>query len=94
MDEGAADDRWQAFADLMDRLVKARPAGKTICPSEVARAAAGPAGDWRGLMPLVHRVAEAQAAAGRVVLTQKGQVVDGLPRGAYRIGRPPEPAEG
>lgn len=94
MDEGAADDRWQAVDDLMGTLIRARSAGKTICPSEVARAAAGPGGDWRALMPLVHRVAEAQAAAGRVVLTQKGQVVDGLPRGAYRIGRPSEPADG
>jgi hypothetical protein len=93
MDEGAADDRWQALADLMDTLVRARSGGKTICPSEVARAAAGPDGDWRGLMPLVHRVAEAEAAAGRVVLTQQGRPVAGLPRGAYRIGRRPEPAD-
>jgi len=87
MDEGAADDRWQALADWMGTLVGSRPAGKTICPSEVARAAAGPAGDWRQMMPLVHRIALAEAAAGRVVLMHKGQPVTGAPRGAYRIGR-------
>lgn len=66
------------------RQVKARGAGKTICPSEVARALGE---DWRELMPLVRAVADAMASQGEVVVTQKGRAVQAATaRGPVRIG--------
>lgn len=71
---------------IMGLCVK-RGASKTICPSEVARHVAGEADDWRALMPDVRRIAGTLAAAGHVVVTQRGDVVDPLTqRGALRIG--------
>jgi stage III sporulation protein SpoIIIAA len=67
--------------------VAARGAGKTICPSEVARALAG---DWRGLMPQVRAVAAVMAARGEIVVTQKGVPVDAVAaKGPIRLGLPP-----
>ncbi|HEY9736766.1 MAG TPA: DUF3253 domain-containing protein [Trichocoleus sp.] len=54
--------------------VQARGAGKTICPSEVARALAGES--WRDLMPLVRSVGANLTAEGKIITLQKGQVVD------------------
>ncbi|APX13829.1 hypothetical protein BWR18_10835 [Tateyamaria omphalii] len=66
--------------------VHARGAGKTICPSEVARALAD---DWRPLMGEVRRVAECLAAEGALVVMQKGRVVDvAQARGPVRLGVP------
>lgn len=66
------------------RQVSTRGAGKTICPSEVARALAD---DWRTLMPHVREVAGEMAARGEIVVTQKGRVVDiGSARGPIRLG--------
>lgn len=64
--------------------VHARGQGKTICPSEVARALAD---DWRPLMPDVRRVASTMAAAGEIAVTRKGAPVDaGIARGPIRLG--------
>ena len=66
--------------------IHARGPGKTICPSEVARALAP---DWRALMPEVRKVAQDLAGQGRVTVTQKGQTVDALTaRGPIRLGLP------
>lgn len=46
---------------------------KSICPSEVARAAAD---DWRPLMDDVRAAAAELAAEGRIIVTQKGRQVD------------------
>jgi len=76
-------------ATMLD-LVQRRGAGKTLCPSEVARAVVGEAADWRDAMPLVREVAARLVDAGRVVVTQRGQPVD--PRraaGPIRLGLPP-----
>lgn len=68
------------------RQVLARGSGKTICPSEVARALAE---DWRGLMPQVRVVADEMAARGEVVVTQKGRVVRAVDaRGPIRLSLP------
>lgn len=68
------------------RQVAARGAGKTICPSEVARALAG---EWRVLMPAVRDVAAEMAQRGDLRVTQKGAVVDARrAKGPIRLGVP------
>ncbi|MEM8633331.1 MAG: DUF3253 domain-containing protein [Pseudomonadota bacterium] len=75
----------EAIAAAIRALVHRRGPGKTLCPSEVARALAP--GDWRTLMPKVRRTADALAAAGEVVVTEKGKVVSACTaRGPIRIG--------
>lgn len=53
--------------------VAARGAGRSICPSEVARALSA---DWRALMPQVREVALDLARSRRVLITQGGQPCD------------------
>lgn len=60
-------------AALLD-LVAQRGPDKTICPSEVARALS--ADDWRSLMSAVRAIGQQLEAEGRIVITQKGKVVD------------------
>ena len=77
----------ERLAEIMLELAAARGPAKTICPSEVARAAAGDHPDaWSPLMPPVRRVALALMRQGRVVILRKGRPVDpeGF-RGIYRI---------
>jgi hypothetical protein len=59
------------------QLLTARGAGKTICPSEAARALAGdePAA-WQPLMEPARAAARRLVAAGSLLITQGGQVVD------------------
>ena len=67
------------------RQVAARGAGRTICPSEVARALAA---DWRALMPQVRAAAAGMAARGELRVTQRGAPVDALTAaGPIRLGR-------
>jgi hypothetical protein len=72
---------------LLD-LVAERGAGKTVCPSEVARALGGPHPDgWGPLMQPVRRVAVRLAKAGRIAILRKGRPVDPDDfRGIYRLG--------
>jgi len=73
-----------AIADEITVQVIARGAGKTICPSEVARALHT---DWRELMPVVRAVADDLAAQGHIVVTQKGEVVTAqTAKGPIRLG--------
>ena len=73
------------------KLLRARDAEATICPSEVARALAPE--EWRPLMPRVREVAARLANSGEVVVTQKGAPVDALTaRGAIRIASSPKVA--
>ncbi|MEL6595393.1 MAG: DUF3253 domain-containing protein [Pseudomonadota bacterium] len=72
-------------AAILDR-VAARGAGKSICPSEVAR---GLSEDWRDLMPEVRRVAGVLSRDGQVRVTQKGTPIDPeLARGPIRLSLP------
>ena len=71
----------EAMLDLLNR----RGAGKTICPSEVARLISVPGGDWRAQMGAVHEAADALKAKGQIRLSWKGEEIDQR-RGAYRIG--------
>ncbi|WP_299391155.1 DUF3253 domain-containing protein [Pelagibius sp.] len=71
-------------------LCRARGAGKTVCPSEVARRLAPDGDGWRALMPAVRAAAAVLARDGRVVILQKGVAVcPGAARGPIRLGLPP-----
>ena len=66
----------QALRATILRLTRERGPEKTVCPSEVARAAAaGEGGDWRALMDRTRSVAAALVREGRIEVTQKGAVV-------------------
>lgn len=66
--------------------VEARGAGKTICPSEVARILSD---DWRPLMRDIRRVAQSLADGGALSITQKGQSAHALrTKGPIRLGLP------
>ena len=66
-------------------MLESRAAAATICPSDVARAAAE---DWRPLMEPVRRAARRLVAAGEVEILQRGSVVDpSTAKGPIRIRR-------
>jgi hypothetical protein len=68
-------------------LLAARGAGKTICPSEAARAVAGDAREaWEPLMEPARAAARRLVAAGKLVITQGGHPVDpSHAKGAIRL---------
>jgi hypothetical protein len=71
------------IAAALMRMAKDRGAGKSFCPSDVARALAE---DWRPLMPEVRRV----AATLPLVATQAGTVVNPVTaRGPIRLAQDP-----
>ena len=71
-----------AILDLLGR----RAGGATICPSEAAKAVEPD--DWRELMEPARSAARRLVAAGDVVITQKGAVVDpSTAKGPIRIRR-------
>jgi hypothetical protein len=73
----------RAILDLLAR----RDPGKTICPSDAARALGGDDG-FRPLMPVVREAARALVASGRIEVTQSGEPVDlDTARGAIRLRR-------
>ncbi len=75
--------RTEIEAEIAAQL-SARGAGRTICPSEVARALAE---DWRALMDDVRDVAGQMAARGEIAVTQKGRRVDAVKAtGPIRLG--------
>ncbi len=61
------------------KLLAERGRDKTICPSEAAKLVGGKAErrDWEGLMEPARAAARRLVAAGRIVITQGGRVVDG-----------------
>lgn len=65
-------------------LLRARPRGATICPSEAARVVGGD--DWRSRMEDARAAARLLVAQGLVEITQGGSVVDpSTARGAIRV---------
>lgn len=62
-----------AVARTLLEQVATRGAGRSICPSEVARALSA---DWRAVMPQVRQVALDLARSRRVLITQGGQPHD------------------
>ena len=72
-------------AEVIIRLLEERDPGKTICPSDAARDIGGDDG-FRELMPVVRAAARDLVAAGRIDVTQGGDVVDlDTARGAIRL---------
>lgn len=79
--------------DLLDR----REAGRTICPSDAARAVfadlhppeeTADADGWRALMEPARRAAGRLVERGQVVVTQRGEAVDlATARGPIRLRR-------
>ncbi len=60
------------------RLLAERAKGKTICPSEAARAVGGDDRvAWEPLMEPARAAARRLVAQGKIVITQDGTVVDG-----------------
>lgn len=79
-------------------LLAARPASSTICPSEAARRVAhaddgddGDNGDgWRELMEPARSAARRLVTGGRVVIKQRGRLVDpSTAKGPIRLARGP-----
>jgi hypothetical protein len=69
------------------RLVDACGPGKTIDPSDAARAERGE--DWRSVMKPVRRCAQRLAREGRIAIYRKGKPVDPeTVKGVIRLGRP------
>lgn len=77
-------------------LAAARGPGKSICPSEAARAIAGQdEKQWRLLMKPLRAEAVAMAREGRIVILRKGKPVDpGSFKGVYRIALPAGGSQG
>lgn len=84
----------EAIDATIAELLASRATGKTICPSEAARALAGD-GDFRPLMEAVRERAEQLADEGALEITQGGEVVDGPnARGPIRLRLPAPPSPG
>jgi uncharacterized protein DUF3253 len=67
-------------------LLERRGPGKTICPSDAARALAGQ--DFRPLMDMARAAAADLVADGEIEVTQGGEVVDiAQARGPIRLRR-------
>ena len=79
-----SDRRSEAERAILELLAQRDP-GKTICPSDAARAMGGDDG-FRPLMPVVRDAARALVAEGRIEVTQRGEPVDlDSARGAIRL---------
>jgi hypothetical protein len=81
----------RSIEDAIFAVLAEREPGKTICPSEAARAvwSGEEAEGWRGLMPQVRATAVGLARAGRLVITRKGRPADPNSfKGVYRLKLP------
>lgn len=77
------------IANEIARQCQTRGEGKTICPSEVARALAPDEEEWRALMPDIRRIAGQMAEQGIIQITKKGQAIDRREiSGPIRLGLP------
>ena len=80
-------DTADARTAILDLLAQRAP-GKTICPSDAARALGGDDG-FRPLMPVVREAAAELVDRGELEVTQSGRVVDlATARGAIRLRLP------
>jgi hypothetical protein len=75
--EKAAEADTQLEAAILELLAE-RGRDKTICPSEAAKQVGGKdtRHDWETLMEPARAAARRLVAAGRIVITQKGNIVD------------------
>jgi hypothetical protein len=75
---GKVSARDRALEEAIVRLLRERGEGKTICPSEAARAVGGEdRAAWEPMMEPARAAARRLVAAGRIEITQGGSVVDG-----------------
>lgn len=75
--------------DTILALCLERGAGKTICPSEAARAIGHTEEEWRALMPDIRAAARRMAQDGRIAIFRKGQALpDHDVTGVIRLGLP------
>lgn len=73
--------------DAILGLVAERGEGKTICPTEAARAVSE--AHWRKLLPDVRAEAVRLAESGKIAIYRKGKPVDPTDfKGVYRLGLP------
>jgi hypothetical protein len=74
------------------RLVAERGPGRSISPTDAARALGGDHPDgWGPLMPSIRRAAINLARQGRLVILRKGKPVDPADlKGVYRLALPPD----
>lgn len=73
-----------ALAMEIMRLLDTRSAHASLCPSEAARNIGGD--DWQVLMEPARQAARRLVADGKIVVTQKGRVVDAsTARGPIRL---------
>lgn len=82
-----------ALDALIVELCAQAPVGRTICPTDAAKAFADGRGEdelgWRSHLTEVRRAAVRLANEGRLVITRKGKMVDPNDfRGVYRLGSP------
>ena len=74
----------RALESIIMELLSRRGPGKTICPSDAARLL-NPNG-WEELMERTRAAARRLVAEGRIVITQRGKVVDPAhAKGAIRL---------
>ncbi len=91
--DGAGDAGQNPVREAILTLVGARGTGRTICPSEAARAVS--ADRWRALMPHVRAEAVRLARDGDIAIYRKGRAVDPDNfKGVYRLGLPSAAARG
>lgn len=86
-------ERPPALEAIISDLCARVPEGRTICPTDAAKAFADARGEdelgWRSHLVEVRRAAVRLALEGRLVITRKGRVVDPTDfRGVYRLGLP------
>lgn len=76
----------QRIKSTMLTLLRQREAGKSICPSEVARTIGSP-DKWRDLMPLVRETAVESAKENVILITRGDKVLDpdALGKGHLRL---------
>ncbi len=80
-------ERANPVRDAILGLVGERGPGKTICPTEAAKAVT--ADHWRKLLPDVRAEAVRLARAGEIAIYRKGRPVDPENfKGVYRLGLP------
>ena len=82
-----------ALDALIVTLCAHAPAGRTICPTDAAKAFADARGEdglgWQAHLSAVRRTAVRLALEGRLVIYRKGKMVDPTDfRGVYRLGAP------
>jgi hypothetical protein len=89
----SGDDRRDELRRAILELLAQRDPGKTICPSDAARAVAG--SGFRPLMNATREVAAELVAEGRLQVTQRGEVIDlASARGPIRLRLPADPPRG